>query len=361
VTVLQLITGRGPTGPAAAANNDAYALNAAGVRTIVVSADEPGISDACAELKIEWRGGLKLGRGAARLLHVPRDIRKLRALADELGASVVHTHRSDDQLLAAAALRGTTNIRHVRTWHRAPKQTLRLLPRADGFVCVAREHIATLQSYGAKHAAFIPLAVDTDLFAPAGAREATPVRIAHAGRWKRDADDRDRGQNAALTLFSALSNTPGWTGCIAGRGEMETALREEAFVTLRLDPARVEIRKVPQTSANDFAAVLASFDIALVFTPGSDGTSRAAAEFLSCGVALLAANLPGLREFAEQSEAALALPLGDTQAWVNALQTLIADPARLARMKSAARTQALQRHALKIRGAALNAFYQTLK
>lgn len=360
MTVVQLITGRGPTGPAAAAIADAYALNAAGTRTLVVSADEPGISDACAELRIEWRGGLKLGRGASRLLHVPRDIRKLRALAGELGATVVHTHRSDDQLLAAAALRGMKGVRHVRTWHRAPKQTLRLLPRADGFVCVAREHIETLQSYGAKHAAFIPLAVDTDLFVPSAAREAKPVRIAHAGRWKRDKDGRDRGQSAALAMFSALSDTPGWTGCIAGRGEMESSLREEAFEKLKLDPARVEIRKVPQTSATDFAAVLASFDIALVFTPGSDGTSRAAAEFLSCGVALLTADLPGLREFAEQSDAALALPLGDSKSWIHALRTLIADPARLARMKAAARAQALERHALKIRGAALRNFYQTL-
>jgi len=361
VTVVQLITGRGPTGPAAAAIADACALNAAGVRAVVVSADEPGISDACAELKIEWRGGLKLGRGPSRLIHVPRDIRKLRAIMEELGAAVVHTHRSDDQLLAAAALRSQKDLRHIRTWHRAPKQTLRLLPRADGFICVSREHVDTLRSYGAQRAEFIPVAVDTNLFVPASEGASSPIRIAHAGRWKRDGDGRDRGQMAALQVFSALKETRGWSGCIAGRGEMESALREVAFGKLKLDASRVEIRKVPQTSATDFAAVLASFDIALVFTPGSDGTSRAAAEFMSCGVGLLVADVPGLREFAERSDAALAVPLGDTGAWVKTLQTLIADPARVARMKVNARKQALERNALKVRGEALRTFYEKLK
>jgi glycosyltransferase involved in cell wall biosynthesis len=362
VTVLQLITGRGPTGAAAAALADARALASAGVRVVVASADEPGISDACREQGLEWRGGLKLGRGATRLIHVPRDLRRLRALGKELDVRVVHTHRTDDQLLAAAALRG--HIRHVRTWHRHPGETSRTLmqrvaPLAHGYVCVAREHASTLKDLGAKHAEYIPLATDVVLFKPGRRGETGPLELAHVGRWKRDAKDRDRGQRAALRVFKALQDSPGWHGALIGRGEMGPALRAEAYETLALDPRRVDVREIPQNSAEAFAEVLGALHVGLVFTQGSDGTSRAAAELLACGVPLCVADLPGLREFAEDG-AGVALPPGDTAAWANQLRAWIDDHSAWTTFSKNARAAAESRHTLRGRGLALQKFYALL-
>src|SRR5947199_359687 len=104
MNVLHLITGRGPTGAAAAALADVKALRAAGHVAHLGTRDGTGLMAACVAEKIPVIGGLRLGRGAMRLLSLPHDMRRLRAIFHELRIDIVHTHRSDDQMLAAAAI-----------------------------------------------------------------------------------------------------------------------------------------------------------------------------------------------------------------------------------------------------------------
>lgn len=365
MNVLHVIVGRGPTGPAAAAMSDVKALRAAGHTAYLASRHGTGLMDACNAEDIPYISGLKLGRGAMRILHFPHDIRRLRAIVRELSIDVIHVHRSDDQLLAAAAIGKTLTTTLVRTWHRHPRAVARplltrLAAQADGCVCVSREHADTLNVSGAKKVEFIHVGVDTEIFRPPDEKIDDAVRIGHVGRWKQEKDGRDRGQRAALDVFAALKSEWPWKGLLIGRGEMAAALQKAAYDERKLSRERVELVHFEKHSAAEFAAMLGSLHLGLVFSVGSDGTSRAAAELLACGVPLVVADVPGLRELAEDSASALRQLPDDASGWAHAIEKLLADPQRLAAMRGAARKRAESVHALAARGRALADFYSAL-
>ena len=364
--VLHLISGRGPTGPAASALSDVKSLLAAGHKAYVCSRDIPGITDACQAESLPFVGGLKLGKGAMRYLHMPRDTQRLRAIIRELAVDVIHVHRGDDQVLASAALGRSLSTTLIRTWHRSPHTTPKLIlnrlaRHVDGCVCVSREHIAMLKKAGAKACEFIHVGVDTSVFnplAPDPPRQSSEIRIGQVGRWKRGADGKDRGQLAALDIFAALKPVPGWKGVLIGRGEMGAELRKAAYTDRKLSEQRVAVVDFPKQTAAGFAAELASLNLGLVFVPGSDGTSRAAVEMLACGVPLMVADLPGLREFSEDSASAIRQLPDDPHGWASAIRKLIADPVLLQEMRVAARRRAERFHSLNARGTALAEFYK---
>lgn len=368
--VLHLITGRGPTGPAAAAMLDVKSLQSAGHTAHIASRSGSGLQEACDAEAIPYIGGVKLGRGALRLLDLPGDVRRLRAILREYAIDVLHVHRSDDQMLAGLAIGRRSTVTLVRTWHRNPRGIPRpllskLATHVDACVCVSRDDVVTLKAAGTPQCEFIPTAVDTAIFHPAQlekaprGREAPGCTIAHVGRWKRERDGRDRGQRAALEVFQQLNSGLPWRGLLVGRGEMADELRREAYEERKLSRQRVELLHFPKQAPGEFAALLSSFDLGLVFVPGSDGSSRAAVELLACGVPLLVADLPGLRELAEDQECAVRLLPNDPRGWAAAIERLILQPDRLEAMSAAARKRAETIHSLKARGDALAALYRS--
>jgi glycosyltransferase involved in cell wall biosynthesis len=366
MNILHLISGRGPTGPAAAAMSDVKSLVAAGHRAFIATRDSTGLMEACTAERVPCVGGLRLGKGPMRILRMPHDVRRLREILRELSIDVLHVHRSDDQLLGATALGHKLSVRLVRTWHRNPSSVPRLLlarlaRQADGCICVSRQDVETLNKAGG-FSEFIHVGVDTENFAPNPSvpAEKREVRIGQVGRWKRERDGSDRGQCAALDVFVELSRKLSWHGVLIGRGEMAETLRKEAFDIRKLSPERVELAHTPVQSPRDFAKLLGGLSLGLVFRTGGDGTSRAAAELLACGVPLVVADIPGLRELAEESSCALRQLSGDPRGWAHAIEKLIADPARLSAMSVAARDRAVQVHSLKARGSALADFYRRL-
>ncbi|HEY3325408.1 MAG TPA: glycosyltransferase family 4 protein [Planctomycetota bacterium] len=369
--VLHLISGRGPTGAAAAAMTDVKALLAAGHTAMLATRDDSGLMQACKQEALPCVGGFKFGRGAMRLLHLPHDVRRLRALLRELSIDVLHVHRSNDQLLSAAALGRTFAVRLVRTWHRDPISVPRLLlsrlaAQVDGCVCVSREHAQTLNSAGASACEYIPVAVDTEVFRPGEARGQEPraksqeliFRIGQVGRWKLGHDGRDRGQAAALDVFAELARDLHWRGLLIGRGELGEQLRQTAYTEKGLPKDRVELIEFQKHSPAEFAALLSTLHLGLLFNTGSDGTSRTGAELLACGVPLVVADRPGLRELAEDTACALRQLPDDARGWARAVEDLLRNPERLAEMSVAARRRAEQVHSLKARGEALGEFYR---
>src|SRR5437868_2451764 len=214
MNILHIISGRGPTGPAAAALEDARALRAAGHTVHVAAREGSTLMRYCQQQGIPTIGSLHLGRGAMRLLKLPGDARRLRSIVREYAIDTVHVHRTDDQLLAAAALGRRLTTRLIRTWHRDPSNTPRVLLKrlaryADGCVCVSRVAAESLRKAGAPKAEYLPVGVDTAIFAPssqqptANSQQPIPL-VGQIGRWKRDPGGGDRGQCAALDIFSAL-------------------------------------------------------------------------------------------------------------------------------------------------------------
>ena len=370
MNVLHLISGRGPTGPAAAAMVDVKALRAAGHRAYIATRSGTGLMDACKAEDVPAVGGLRLGKGPMRLLRLPHDMRVLRAILRELAIDTVHVHRSDDQFLAAMAIGRTVSARLIRTWHRNPQHVpglllSRLARQVDGCVTVSRDAVTTLQSRGAAQSQFIPVGVDTDVFKPGGLHggaydPAQGPRIGQVGRWKRDRDGRDRGQRAALEVFAQLPRGMPWEGVLIGRGELAAELRSAAYAELNLSESRVTLQHVPVQSPRNFAAVLSALTLGLVFRTGGDGTSRAAGELLACGVPLIVADVPGLRELADDTSAVLRLLPDDPRGWARQIEALLKTPERLRAMRLAARARAEEVHALRVRGLSLASFYERL-
>jgi glycosyltransferase involved in cell wall biosynthesis len=338
--------------------NDVKALIAAGHRACIACREPGALADACASEGLPFLGGYKLGRGAMRLLHLPHDARRLRAALRDLSIDVLHVHRSDDQLLASAAIGRRASVRLVRTWHRDPGRLggallSRLISGADACVCVSREHVPLL-----KNARFIHAATDTEVFKPGPQNSSGIIRIAHVGRFKRERNGTDRGQRDALAVFSRLPRDLPWQGLLVGRGEMAADLKREALEEYALPADRVQVLEFAKQSPNAFSELLGGFDLGLVFATGSDGTSRAAVELLACGVAVALADRPGLREFAEDPACALRLLPNDPSGWAAAIEKLLRQPHLIAAMKQAARRRAKAIHTLRARGEALAEIYR---
>jgi len=375
LNVLHISSGRGPTGAAAAAMNDVLALLAAGHKAWLAVRGNSALAQACGTTGVPFLDGLAAGQGALKILHLPRDVRWLRSVVREYAIDAVHTHRSDDQILATAALGRNLTAKLVRSWHRDPAAVprpllARLAAHVDGCVCVAREDAATLRTAGAPQSVFLHAAVDTTLFRPLGqgpppapsheGRGETCVRIAHVGRWKRDRQGRDRGQRQALDVFAQLPGALPWKGFLVGRGELADVLRRETYSARGLAEERVQLLEFAEQSPPRFAELLATFHLGLVFEPGSDGTSRPGRELLACGVPLLVTDRRGLRELAEDPACAVRLLPDDPQGWARAIAGLLSTPQRLAEMALAARACAEREHALPVRGRALAQFYAAL-
>ncbi|MCZ7647162.1 MAG: glycosyltransferase [Planctomycetota bacterium] len=352
--ILHLVHGRSATGPAAAALSDVRALAAAGHRAWLAGRAGTRLEDDARAAGADYLGGFALGRGAARILRLPADARRLRALAGEHGIEVVHVHRTDDQFLARFALKKELGARIVRTWHRDPAEVPaplrgKLLERCAAFCCVARAHAEALRGFGAPRAAYLPPGVDTSLFRPRAERGAGPPRLGLLGRWKRG---EDRGQRAFLEVLARLDARLEWRGVLLGRGEDRPALE-----ALRARHPFKDGIELEETGA-DFPAQVARLDLGLVFATGSDGTSRAAVELLACGVPLLLAGKPGLKELGEDEACASVLPPEDLDAWAAAVTLELRAPARRAERARAARERALAVHALARRGEALVRLYE---
>jgi glycosyltransferase involved in cell wall biosynthesis len=334
------------------------ALRAAGHDARLASAEGGALERGCAEQGVPFVGAFRLGRGAGRWLHLPADVRRLRAVMRGLDTDVIHVHRSDEQLLARLAVGRREKPLVVRTWHRDPAAVPEILRRlcrmasCAGCVCVARAHAESLNAAGARHAAYLPPGVDTERFQPTPAAENTPVRLGQIGRWKAG---QDRGQLAFLEVLRRLDPKLNWHAVLLGRGEGRAELER----LLAAHPARSRLEL--EETGKDFPAQVAALDLGFAFATGSDGTSRAAVEMLACGVPLLLADMPGLRELGEGGACARVLTPGGYEAWAREAGALIADPVRLAEARKAARRRAEAVHALPVRGAALAEFYGRLR
>lgn len=331
------------------------ALLAAGHKAWLCAPEGGALEDGCAEHKVPFVGGVRMGRGVERVLNFRHDVKRLRALVEEQKIEAVHVHRSDDQLMARMALGKRNRVALIRSWHRdpagVPAPILKRLARAcDASCCVARVHAETLRKAGAARAFYLPPGVDTKRYRPAAEAAEVPDApvLGLIGRMKAK---EDRGHRAFLEMLKGLERKPPWRARLLGRGEGVAAI--EKLVAAHPYKERIEIID----SHRDFPAQVAALDLGFVFAVGSDGTSRPAVELLACGVPILAADFPGLRELAEDTACARAFSPKSLHKWSEACGQIMAQPRELMGMKTAARMRAESTHALAVRGASLAGLY----
>jgi glycosyltransferase involved in cell wall biosynthesis len=148
-----------------------------------------------------------------------------------------------------------------------------------------------------------------------------------------------------------MSATLDWQGVLLGHGEDRQNL--ESLVSAHPFKDRIELL----VTSDQFPRQVAALDLGLVFATGSDGGSRPALEMLSCGVPLLLADLPGLRELGEGNTGARVLPAPDLDAWARACEEWVRVPDARRQAGATARRMAQERHALAVRGKCLAEFY----
>jgi len=330
------------------------ALLAAGHQAWLGAPGDGALEAGAREQRVPFLGGFRLGRGVARVLAFPRDARHLRKLVAENRIEAVHVHRSDDQLLARMALGRKRSVALVRTWHRDPAAVPapllgRLAKACDACCCVARSHAEVLKRAGAPRALYLPPAVDLERFQPR--RNNQPEGTVLLGLIGRMKAKEDRGHQAFLRVLEKLDSRLPWRARLLGRGEGTAGIQR--LIDAHPFKARITILDAHR----DFPAQVAALDLGFVFAIGSDGTSRPAVELLACGVPLLAAELSGLCELAEDIAAARALPPLALDRWAAEAQRIIVDAQGLQAMKAAARMRAEAVHALAVRGASLAGLY----
>lgn len=209
---------------------------------------------------------------------------------------------------------------------------------AEGYVTLTR---ALADDLAARYGARLGVAVVPDgatvtaAAPPPAARPGDPI-AAYAGHlypWK-----------GVDVFVESLAYAPGVRGLIIGGhpGEADLA-RVQALVDRHGLAARVTITGLLPPA--DVAAALASADMLVLPNVASAVSDRYTSplklfEYLACGRAIVASDLPSLREVLTPDDTAVLVAPGDATALGRALAALAADPARRTRLGLAARALA---------------------
>lgn len=269
------------------------------------------------------------------------DIRLLRELIDREGVDVVHVHRGKDHWIAMIAARRAgvpvVRTRHVVTPVNAHPLNRWLYARAtDAVIGVSEAAEASLGRLAEKvpYARVIHSAVDQEKFSPARRRDlwrlrhvapalaGEPLWIGLVGRVQ-----KVKGQKPFLEAAGAVaSECPEAYFLLAGRGapkripDYENTAREKGFA------GRLHVEGV----LKNLPEVMASLDIGVIPSLGSEGSSRIALEMMASGVPIVASWVGGIPEllgagpdqFGELREASA----GGSNPWVEAEAGLLVLP-----------------------------------
>jgi len=286
---------------------------------------------------------------ASPLLHL-RDVLALKRVYREGEVDIVHAHGSHDHTLAALARLRGSKTRLVRTLHTeraAGRFRSWQLRRSDGLLAVALRFRTDLLRRGLlseERIAAIEGAVDSAIYHPApgqkvrdefGVSSAVPVagivarmKPGRGHRWLLDSWER------------AVLRLPGARLFLAGRGELDKALRE------RVQRSSLAGSVVFLGYRRDLPEVYRSLDLKILLSPGNDGTCRAGLEAMACGVPVLAAKKGALCEIVRPGQTGELVAWGDRQALADALVRLLADRDRLRELGRAAREETVTRFTL---------------
>ena len=158
-------------------------------------------------------------------------------------------------------------------------------------------------------------------------RGAGPVNILFLGR----VGER-KGVPQLIEAFEQLNPVPGWTGIIAGDGEVEQARAE---IHRRGLHSRVSL--TGWVGPNAVERLLSCADI-LVLPSFDENLPMAVIEGMGYGLAVVATPVGAVADIVKHDETGLLVPVGDAAGLAAAMARLIADPALRARLGRKARS-----------------------
>jgi glycosyltransferase involved in cell wall biosynthesis len=239
---------------------------------------------------------------------------------------------------------GVVKRRHQGAADPSPPSRLRLeaeLSRdAALVVATCSDEVTELTALGvpAQRIAVVPCGVDLDRFTPSGPRATRDHRhrILSLGRLVE--------RKGVETTIRALPEVPGAELVIAGGGDAVadaelarlTAIAQECGV-------RHRIRLLGQISRYDVPALLRSADV-VVSVPWYEPFGMVPLEAMACGVPVIASAVGGHLDTVSDGRTGALVPARDPATLAQRLREMLADPARLAAIGSAAAVRARSRY-----------------
>ncbi|MBN1476335.1 glycosyltransferase family 4 protein [Candidatus Sumerlaeota bacterium] len=287
-----------------------------------------------------------------------RDIRRLREIIRERRIQVLHAHRGKDHWIAALARRGVKprpallRTRHVVTPMRNHVFNRWLMRRAtDSILAVsdaARQSMAAvLKPEQLGRVCVIPSAVDLTAFHPNRRSETVRCDLLGLGELEVAVGlvarmQRVKGQRVLLEAAAKLVGS-GHRARFVLAGAERSPGRIDALERLAEDLGVGE-RVVFLREIEDIAALIASLDIGVVASLGSEGSSRVAHECMASGVPLVATRVGVLPELIRDGENGLLCEPGDADALADRIGRLIDDSDLRARLAKEGRAHVEAHH-----------------
>jgi glycosyltransferase involved in cell wall biosynthesis len=280
-----------------------------------------------------------------------RDVLRLRTLLKREQIELIHCHRGKDHWISAVARLGARGrIALIRTRHvvvrvKAHAANRWLFFRAtDAVIAVSEKAKESLQSvipYMRQPPRVIYAGVDTGEFSPS--RRDSRLRAALGvgegellvgliGRLR-----SIKGQSEFLRAASVVaSRFPRAKFLLSGRG---TKSRRK-----RLAGEARDLGIADQVVILDHqpvvAPLIASLDVGVVASLGSEGSSRVTLEYMASGVPIVATRVGGIPELVKDGETALLVLPRDTTAMADAIEKLLSSESLRQQLTSAARLRA---------------------
>lgn len=285
------------------------------------------------------------------------DVRRIRRVIRRRRIQIVHCHRGKEHWHGYTALFGMRDkAALVRTRHVVTPLRTHWLNRVlyeektDGLICVSR---ATQASFGTmlenippRRMTVIHSAVDSEHFRPENRDEelrrewgitGDRVAIGLVARFQ-----HIKGQREFLRAAAEVARrAPDACFVLFGRKVPENRARLQEWITelgIPQDRIVIETRDVP------IERVIASVDIGVSASLGSEGFSRIAVEYMASGLPVVATSVGALPEIVMEGETGYIVPPRDSSAMATRLLPLVGDAELRARLGEAARARAISNY-----------------
>lgn len=278
---------------------------------------------------------------------LPRLVR-LRGLLRRLRPDILHTHLFHADVAGRLAGPGAAHLVHTihtaegrfRPWHFAWARWA--TRQAERLICVSksvRDFHAGKAGLPAEAYTVIPNGVDVPAFARDEVRRAD---LRH--QWGLKEADLLAAYVGRLHYEKGTDLLPAALGLLASRGTSlhcavagDGPLRPQVEDYVRRGPGGSFCRLLGYTS--DVRGVLSAADLFLMPSRW-EGWPLALAEAMSAGLAIVAADVPGVRDLVTDGESALLFPRGEARAFADAIQEAAGDPELRTRISMAAKMRA---------------------
>jgi len=274
------------------------------------------------------------------------DVRALRRLIASSGSDVVHVHRGKDHWTAAVAtLAGAARAPLIRTRHMVTPMHTHLanrwlFRRASQVIAVSKAAAASFRSLRPlvePKLSVIYSAVDQQRFSPDHRSDewrrelGVPPGEALVGLVARY--QNIKGQHVLISAASLiLREFPGTRFLLAGRSN---PYKQKYYLKLAAENG-VSDNLILMDWLPDIGTAVASLDVGVLASLGSEGSSRVTYEYMASGVPVVATTVGCLPEIVRNEENGLLVPANDYRAMADAILQHLRNSDRARRMSNAA-------------------------